>query len=92
MNTIVIKKMHGDATVFFYKGGLLVYSEGLYGKTESNYQRSIPTWVEWDSHLAIWTGGEFEYEVVCIPDEALVDYPYKTELIHVTIPQESFHR
>lgn len=62
---IIVENMAGDATVNIYnKQGELIHTEPFYGKTSSDYIRTIPVAeVEYGHSVAI-VSGRFKYKVV----------------------------
>lgn len=62
---IVVERIRGDATVFFYdREGAIIYSEGFYGKGDG-YIRTIPKWVvEQHVNIRSLSTGEFIYHIM----------------------------
>lgn len=62
---ILVSKLLGDATVSIYnKNGELIHTEGFFGKTNSNYVRSIPVDAVEYGHSTCLFNKQFEYKVV----------------------------
>jgi hypothetical protein len=62
---VIIEPMHGSFTVEFAKDGAAVHLETFSGKTSTEYHRSLPADLQFDSHKLVSASGalDFKYQV-----------------------------